>query len=127
VLPLSLSLWTFTIPAAAGTLLLALMGYSLEADHGHMASSETITSKAFISPPTNVLSVATPMPVTHLKSQLPGHEQALASMVFHLNHNVIGQSFQRSLTGNAVPSRFLGKSQPWGRTSPYLSPNRTRA
>src|ERR1019366_2766300 len=51
----------FYNPAAAGTLLLALMGYSLEADHGHMASSETITSKAFISPPTNVLSVATPM------------------------------------------------------------------
>jgi hypothetical protein len=91
VLPLSLSLWTFAIPAAAGTLLLAFMGYSLEADHGHMASNETITSKPFISPPTNDLPVASPIPVTDLKSQSPGHEQALASRVFHLNHNVIGQ------------------------------------
>jgi hypothetical protein len=43
-------------------------------------------------------------------------------MVFHLNHNVIGQSFQSSLTGNAVPSRFLGKSQTLGTDFLVLEP-----
>jgi hypothetical protein len=38
------------------------------------------------------------IPVTHLLSQSPGHEQALAAKVFYLDHHVIWQSL--------APDRF---------------------
>src|ERR1035437_1411428 len=102
------------------------MGYSLEADNGHMASNETITSKPFISPPTNDLPVASPIPVTDLKPQSPGHEQALASRVFHLNHKVIGPGFPRSLADNPGLRRFVG-SRALGTAGSAIEPIQAKA